>query len=104
MTEHTPGPWKVDTSYQWPSKVSSTVAPYDEGWICDCSSGRRGSMEMARSLANARLIAAAPELLEALEELVDLVNSFLKGEYIPDSFTTQPGENAIAKAKGEEHD
>ena len=51
--------------------------------------------------ANARLIAAAPDLLEALEELVDLFGGLVSGEYPPDGFTTQPARDAIAKARGE---
>lgn len=34
-------------------------------------------------------------LVEALEELVDLVEDIRQGEYIPDSFTTQPARIAL---------
>lgn len=51
--------------------------------------------------ANARLWAAAPDLLAVLEELVDLVEDARQGKYKIDYFTTQPGRHAIAKAKGE---
>lgn len=53
---HTPGPWKV------------TAAGFDEGTELDEATyviAASGGMEL--SLANALLIAAAPELLEALE-------------------------------------
>jgi hypothetical protein len=35
-------------------------------------------------------------LVEALEELVDLMEDTRQGEYIPDSFTTQPARIALA--------
>lgn len=38
----------------------------------------------------------AAGLVKALEELVDLVEDIRKGEYIPDSFTTQPARIALA--------
>ena len=50
--------------------------------------------------ATARLIAAAPELLEELEELADFFDAMVDGEYTPDGFTTQPARAAIAKARG----
>ena len=52
--------------------------------------------------ANANLIAAAPDMLEALEELIVLMQDIISGDYKPDSFTMQPAEIAVAKAKGEQ--
>ena len=47
------------------------------------------------------VMAAAPELLEALEELADIVDGLNNGDdYKIDCFTTQPARAAIAKAKG----
>lgn len=44
------------------------------------------------------------ELVEALEELVDLMEDTRQGEYIPDSFTTQPARIALeAYRKGDEY-
>lgn len=40
-------------------------------------------------------------LLEALIELVDLVDGIRAGSDTPDSFTTQPARAVIAKAKGQ---
>jgi hypothetical protein len=60
-TKHTPGPWFY---YVTPSGVRYKVhGPTVDYFICDV----KGSND----LANARLIAAAPELLEALEKLAD---------------------------------
>jgi hypothetical protein len=62
-----------------------------EGYVCKT---------IGTSDANARLIAAAPDLLEGLEELRDLMEAVRSGDYTPDSFTVQPADRAIAKAKG----
>lgn len=39
------------------------------------------------------------DLVEALDELVDLMDAVIDGDYTPDSFTNQPARAAIAKAK-----
>ena len=49
-----------------------------------------------------QLFRAAPGLLEACKELVDLMDGIIDGTYTPDSFTTQPARAAIAKAAGEQ--
>ena len=52
--------------------------------------------------ANAQLISAAPALYEALEELRSIVQGLLDGDqYVFDSFTLQPAEIALARARGE---
>ena len=53
------------------------------------------------AMANAHLIAAAPDLYAALEELADLMDAVRAGDYTPDSFTCQPAQIALAKARGE---
>jgi hypothetical protein len=66
MSKHTPGPWKFVIH----NRVE-IVGPKDSsGWpmqvVYNC-----GMPDDATAIANARLIAAAPELLEALEYLAD---------------------------------
>jgi len=95
-TKHTTGPWVIDWNVARLDIFSSDAKVL-------VASLRRSALsedidEAAR--ANARLIAAAPELLNALRELSDLVDLILSGDYTPDSFTTQPARAAIAKAEG----
>jgi len=95
-TKHTTGPWVIDWNVARLDIFSSDTKVL-------VASLRRSALsedidEAAR--ANARLIAAAPELLNALRELSDLVDLILSGDYTPDSFTTQPARAAIAKAEG----
>lgn len=68
QTGHTPGPWKWDGG-SGDGKRQFVASVEDDGWNCcrievdsdDCNS------EMAK--ANARLIAAAPDMFSALKKL-----------------------------------
>lgn len=68
-----------------------------------CRVGLYGGAEH-EDKANAQLIAAAPDLYEALKELTEIIDGALMGvEDIDDidSFTCQPARAALAKARGE---
>jgi hypothetical protein len=64
---HTPGPWRVENRGWWPEVVVSDTPRREITSI----EGRSES----EVFANARLIAAAPELLAALNEMVTLFDS-----------------------------
>ena len=73
--KHTPGPWVIaDNPYEvWTSKgpgygLVAHCAPY-----CPPSLSSEQGREFA---ANARLIAAAPDLLEALRNLIETARAF----------------------------
>jgi hypothetical protein len=76
MSKHTPGPWFTDHNdptrvckqFRSGRVVNETIAKTAYAWMTN-----------AERLANARLIAAAPELLEALEVLLNN-NESLVGE------------------------
>lgn len=62
MSKYTPGPWKV---LRGPDAIRPAVTAVDP------ETGRVMFVCKLATLADARLIAAAPELLEALKELVN---------------------------------
>lgn len=84
-TKHTPGPWKV--SY---TKISVITA--ENGAVIAKVNKIDGLVNLQ---ANARLIAAAPELLEALIECLDCEFS------VTDRAAINKARAAIAKATGE---
>jgi len=90
MTAHTPGPWKINTNCQpaeypeWFEVVSEYNAKY-----------RRMVVNGHCGEANARLIAAAPDLLEALRDMVSDHASLSEA-------TLAFARAAIAKAVGHE--
>ena len=101
---HTPGPWKWDEG--WGAilscgDVQRLVCPV---WTGGNRSGMTES-EVARDVANARLIAAAPDLLEALEDLIERAGTSMHqansdgAEYDVDD-ELKAAYAAIAKARG----
>ena len=75
---HTPGPWEMDCKTR-PTEVCIVhgLPPHgDEGQKWAYIRGAIGYWEADENenLANARLIAAAPELLNELENCLDLLN------------------------------
>lgn len=78
MSEHTPGPWQANAYSSVVGLPVSAQPDPKENTIIIC--GVRG--DRATAEANARVIAAAPELLAALKELADLqqfANGFENG-------------------------
>lgn len=88
---HTPGPWLTTESTEHWGRVNVTIqAAFTAN---DIATAWQGNTETNR--ANARLIAAAPELLEALEEV-------LGWETLCPIETYEMASAAIAKARGQE--
>ena len=75
--ENTPGPWHVTRNN---TGVRSVDAPVCRVWM----------LRNGQGIANARLIAAAPELLEALKDALEHIPTTLRGRALA----------AIAKAEG----
>ena len=61
MSKHTPGPWKVDYDF---GSDRPEIRSYDERLVSVCA--RQYPMSQKTCEANARLIAAAPEMLDAI--------------------------------------
>ena len=77
--KHTPGPWQVKSDYEptivignVDGEIIDSTAHYTYDFVCD-TLGDDDSRSPAIAEANARLIAAAPELLEALNTLAGQV-------------------------------
>lgn len=102
MSKHTPGPW-VETVVPTSAGSAIIIHSADHRIAIIYVDGIRKGIddELPRSIenrANARLIAAAPELLEELEDLVAMID--------PDGPLASHVKSAkavIAKATGENH-
>lgn len=82
MSKHTPGPWKHGTDKAFVYAMNNArirsnrfYAAIQPGW--DDVNERVPHAEM---LANARLIAAAPDLYKALQSLADLIETQHRGD------------------------
>lgn len=99
QSKHTPGPWKTDLEkHDAPHQDIKISSPHMLGEICRVWQDDACHDNNPEQIANARLIAAAPELLEALEDLAsESVETFA---HWPD--LKKQVYAAITKAKGEE--
>lgn len=107
--KHTPGPWTLEAPWRvvanginiastWTRRVDEERLD-GESWL-DMRTRVQPTLEAvkAEAEANARLIASAPDLLEALEDLLnDCIN--FDGGKLTDAFLVKAA-RAIAKAKG----
>lgn len=70
MSKHTPGPWLVDKHKNGGFDVIAPTAGHNGNVLVLCS--RQEYSGRAREMwANASLISAAPQLLEALQDIMD---------------------------------
>lgn len=89
MNKHTPGPW---------NRIKGDRNVYSAaGTVCKTPAILGGGSAATNWEANARLIAAAPDLLEALEALLDYAES--GWDHFPD--VSVNARAAIARARGE---
>lgn len=96
MSKHTPGPWKIIPGF---SKMKVYGGEKHQGHFCiaDCHQFDIANDQDAATIekeANARLIAAAPQMLDALEALVSNHGGLSDENY-------SIAKAAIAAAKGE---
>jgi hypothetical protein len=95
MAEHTKGPWELEESL----RGNNYTAISGDDWIELATVVTRmklGGDDSPEGLANARLIAAAPELLEALENII-LSSDANCGDSLANAI--EAARAAIAKAK-----
>jgi len=100
--KHTPGKWTA-----FGIDVRSSPVVLEGKLIAETRDYPMGSKELEESYANARLIAAAPELLEALKELNGELDRFWNGDHSElriklISASQRKCADAIAKAEGKQ--
>jgi hypothetical protein len=119
-TPHTPGPWNADKNFMGPDTYSdgNSIPVFPRGGgvaICDVvavtGEGLSRPDVQARAEANARLIAAAPDLLAVLEAVAvwtdaepcfcHVHNDSERARYSPHNFLCDCARTAILKAKGD---
>lgn len=98
---HTPGPWGLGDSDLHVSQMSVHFLHKDakHSTICRMVDSKHG-MHWTEVYANARLIAAAPDLLAALEKFVGHFDGNV-GDHHIEHYAIPEARAAIAKAKGE---
>jgi hypothetical protein len=93
---HTQGPWRVENWIYQNAREVVTIQTDKDAIATACNLWRDGDDSTFEVMANARLIAAAPEMLAALEELC-------ADKYLADPINADRMANAlavIAKVKG----
>ena len=100
--QHTPGPWSLSPSFD---RIERRVQHGDNpplvwGIASGINSAHPDYMPRAEQIANARLIAAAPELLEALEAVLPDLEHYVATHGPGPDKRLAIARAAIAKAKG----
>jgi len=101
MSKHTEGPWEFHAKEYHDGNKTFWVGN-GEYVVFDCSPYGPKEMVFPPNLADARLICAAPDMLEVLEEL-DECASYWSQYDVPIGIHDRI-KRAIAKAKGESHE
>jgi hypothetical protein len=113
MSEHTPGPWKtIEANWaldpetgQMAQEAIVTVVAGEEGKvtvpICEVAGAEEYGEPSPTVVANARLIAAAPRLLAALEWALGYGEFEFRPNDGDDIDAYQKAKAAIAKARGQ---
>jgi hypothetical protein len=101
-TKHTPGPWVANGNIV---KANDCYGP----WVADTDvmlrhKPNKQHVSHAEQRENAKLIAAAPDLLDVAESAVEFIEAALFGSVHDENARHYAGRlrDAIAKAKGEE--
>lgn len=98
---HTPGPWRVWEAGKESWEICEPSNPNRQSHFANV---RVGNMWGEEGKANARLIASAPELLEALKDLVSAEEQYVEDAKAqlddPISDAVESARAAIAKAEG----
>lgn len=71
-TAHSPGPWEIDERFVAADPKHANYRIFAANQICELTKPQGFYRSPAETEANARLIAAAPELLQALSMLLNI--------------------------------
>lgn len=99
--KHTPGPWKLEwrktdgNRYNWHACIGENTNPVQ----CTIRGHYDNPELQSRQEANAHLIVAAPELLEALESAMGMIKGHQESKEKVARY--EFARAAVAKAKGE---
>jgi hypothetical protein len=95
QAKHTPGPWHLQSQESYDGRATyHYLRVFDDNLNAICSEEYGARNDGGR--ANMHLIAAAPDLLEALEDVIGSLNNRL----INMDAAQEKAQAAIAKAKG----
>lgn len=104
-SKHTPGPWKIDEQEDgsilgiW----DNNPEPYETKCVAMMDASNDSLVSTKEMWANAHLIAAAPDLLEACEKAFERLSYINKSYPLNDTWRMMCDlKGLIAKAKGEE--
>ena len=96
---HTPGPWFVSMKPDWDEDGWMGVGVYDcDGGVFAVVDDEPETIARPFCEADARLIAAAPEMLEALERLVEAAVP----QMVEPDLALEFARTVVQKARGEE--
>lgn len=102
-TQHTPGPWRASDFQPYLFGAANGLGIDPLGFVYGPSCGEQSEYGR-RSLANARLVAAAPELLEALNAFLRAPSIGSEGPgsstIVVQEFNLRAARAAVAKATG----
>lgn len=94
MSKHTPGPWKINAPITAPTFPALDVRD-DKGWLL-AQVQSAPDMTINTTAFNAALIAAAPDMREAIAFSLDLIEKAKTGEVTAAEF---PFKQALAHKK-----
>lgn len=97
MSKHTPGPWEERTDAHGRGRISAGGVWIATTWL---ATGDGNDAPQLPARANARLIAAAPDLLEALKAIVKSLADQDDEGLIEHAQQMIDARAAIAKVKG----
>lgn len=98
-TQHTPAPWSVEIDHH--TAAPEFIRTYVDGEMYDLASVLCD--ETGNATANARLIAAAPDLLAALKAMDDAFSHYCEGDPSDDEIAALEAARAtVAKVRGEQ--